>query len=341
MSAANNFRLGLFILGAIAALIIVLVVMGTGNLLRPTTAIETYIDGSVQGLDVGAPIKFRGVTIGDVTRLSFTAAEYQPDVEPTERRRYVMVEGRVRMDQFAPRGRASLFGPDPEPHLQLLIDNGLRVRMAAQGITGINYLEIDFLDPATHPPLPIDWQPRTIHVPSAPSIAVQFLENAEAALRRFSHLDIEAVIDGATLLLFTLDQKLTDLDIQGFNQVVGELAAELNAAVVQGQQLMASAEALLGSPETQSLPAEVRATLRALRAGLEQADITGLVQQIEEVVIRLDRGLGANEEKLSGTLSDLQAATAALRSLTEDARRNPAGTIFGAPPPRSTLERSP
>lgn len=341
MSAANNFRLGLFILGAIAALIIVLIVMGTGNLLRPTTAIETYIDGSVQGLDVGAPIKFRGVTIGDVTRLGFTAAEYQADVAPTERKRYVMVEGRVRLDRFAPRGRASLFGPDPEPHLQLLIDNGLRVRMAAQGITGINYLELDFLDPVTHPPLPINWEPRSIHIPSAPSIAVQFLENAEAALRRFSQLDIEAVIDGATVLLFTLEQKASDLDIQGFNRVAGELAAEINAAVIQGRQLMVAAEVLIESPETRSLPTEAQATLRALRAGLEQADIAGLVQQIEELVARLDRGLGANEQRLSGTLGDLQAATAALRSLTEDARRNPAGAIFGAPPPRSTLERSP
>jgi paraquat-inducible protein B len=342
MSAANNFRLGLFILGAIATLIIILIVMGTGNLLRPTTAIETYIDGSVQGLDVGAPIKFRGVTIGDVTRLGFTAVEYQADVSPTDRKRYVMVEGRVRLERFAPRGRSSsLFGSDPEPQLQVLIDNGLRVRMAAQGITGINYLELDFLDPVSHPPLPISWEPRSIHIPSAPSIAVQFLENAEAALRRFSQLDIEAVIDGATLLLFTLEQKASDLDIQGLQQIAGDLTTEIGNALVQGQQLMAAAEALVASPETRALPAETQATLQTLRSTLERADLAGLVQQIEAVVARLDRGLAANEEKLTGTLGDLQAATSALRSLTEDARRNPAGTIFGAPPPRSTLERSP
>ncbi|MCA1791939.1 MAG: MlaD family protein [Thioalkalivibrio sp.] len=338
MSAVHHFRLGLFILGAIAALVIGLTVIGTGNLLRTTVMIETYIDGSVQGLDVGAPIKFRGVTIGDVTRLGFTAVEYQYDVPPVERKRYVLVEGRVRPDRFASTTREGLFSEDL---MGPLVAGGLRVRMAAQGITGINFLELDFVDPESQPVLPIEWEPRNVYIPSAPSIAVQFLEYAENLLRRLDLLDIEGVVDSSISALYTLERTIAMLDTDGLSRQAAELSAQLQQTAVQSRQLLQVAERLLQDPDILALPGETRATLQSVRGTLAEVDIGELIAQIERVVVRLDRGLDINEQRLATTLGDLQAATATLRSLSEDARRNPAGTIFGAPPPRSTIERSP
>ncbi|AGA32907.1 Mammalian cell entry related domain protein [Thioalkalivibrio nitratireducens DSM 14787] len=338
MSAVQHFRLGLFILGAIGTLIVILVVMGTGNLLRPTIEMETYIDGSVQGLDVGAPIKFRGVTIGEVTRLGFTSVAYEQQVSPVERKRYVLVEGRLRPDRFASTTRETLFS---ENVLEPFIESGLRVRMAAQGITGINYLELDFLDPATHPLLPIAWEPHGVYIPSAPSIALQFLEYAENVLRRIDLLDIEGMVDGTISALHALERTVADLDTRALTRHAEDLAGHLRATVEQSRQVLVAAERLLQDPDVAALPGETRSTLRSLREAVERADIGSLAAQIEAVVARLDRGLDSNEQKLEATLSDLQAVTTGLRSLTEDARRNPAGTIFGGPPPRSAIERSP
>ena len=39
------------------------------------------------------------------------------------------------------------------------VEKGLRVKLAPQGITGTSYLEIDYVDPANNPPLPVDWVP--------------------------------------------------------------------------------------------------------------------------------------------------------------------------------------
>lgn len=336
MNAARHFRLGLFILGAIAVGVIVLSVMGTGNLLRPTMTMETYIDGSVQGLDVGAPIKFRGVTIGEVTSLGFTSTEYEADVSPVERKRYVMVIGRLRPDRFTSTAQESVITDDL---LAPLVDAGLRVRMAAQGITGINYLELDFVDPAVHTALPIAWEPRNAYIPSAPSIATRFLEHAENALRRIELLDIEGVVDSAANLLFTLERTVATLDTETLNRQATELTAQLTQTLAQSEQLLVAAERLLEDPDMAALPGEARVTLQSLRGTIEETDLGEVVRQVERLVGRLDRGLELNEERLEMTLADLQAATTTLRSLTEDARRNPAGVIFGAPPPRSTFER--
>ena len=82
---ANYFKLGLFVLGAIAAGLIVLVVVGSGRWFQPKLTIETYFNESVQGLDIGSKLKYRGVAIGDVTRIGFSYNKYQLDRPVTQR----------------------------------------------------------------------------------------------------------------------------------------------------------------------------------------------------------------------------------------------------------------
>ena len=50
---ANYFKLGLFVIGAIVALIAVLLIIGTGRFFERRITIETYFKESVQGLDIG------------------------------------------------------------------------------------------------------------------------------------------------------------------------------------------------------------------------------------------------------------------------------------------------
>ena len=67
MSAqANYYKIGLFVVIAIVLTIGFVVVLGAGSLFQKTIIVETYINGSVQGLTVGSPVKFRGVPIGKV-----------------------------------------------------------------------------------------------------------------------------------------------------------------------------------------------------------------------------------------------------------------------------------
>ena len=76
---ANYFKLGLFVIGAIAAGIIVLIIIGSGRWFQKRVTIETYFNESVQGLDIGSKLKYRGVAIGEVTRIGFTYNKYQLD----------------------------------------------------------------------------------------------------------------------------------------------------------------------------------------------------------------------------------------------------------------------
>ena len=63
----NHFKLGLFVIISFSAAVVTGIALGSEAMKKETTKYHTYFNESVQGLDVGAPVKFRGVTIGSVS----------------------------------------------------------------------------------------------------------------------------------------------------------------------------------------------------------------------------------------------------------------------------------
>ena len=68
----NYFRLGLFVVAAIAAAVASIVILLGPSLGKPYAEMETYFQFSISGLEVGAPVKFRGIQVGQVQELSLT-----------------------------------------------------------------------------------------------------------------------------------------------------------------------------------------------------------------------------------------------------------------------------
>src|SRR2546425_5434596 len=206
MSAqANNFKLGLFVIGATVALVLLLLIVGSGRWFQSKTVIETYFNESVQGLDIGSKVKYRGVSVGEVTRIGFTYNKYELDKTMSERKRYVLVEATILGRLIGSRAGGDITRPE---QVRMEIEKGLRIRLAPQGITGTNYLEIDYVDPKTNPELPISWQPDNLYIPSAPSTVTQFVASASDIMERLHRLDIEGVVANLNKLLVTTNSRI-------------------------------------------------------------------------------------------------------------------------------------
>jgi len=148
MEKLSYFKIGVFVISAIVIGVIGVVVLGAGTIFQKRSLIETYIDESVQGLDVGSPVKFRGVPVGRVEEISLTSAVY------STRRQYVLVRISISTNMF----QFPVNDPN-SPALKKELERGFRMRLAQQGLTGVAYLETDYLEPERNPPLEIDWQP--------------------------------------------------------------------------------------------------------------------------------------------------------------------------------------
>ncbi|HTI47916.1 MAG TPA: MlaD family protein [Casimicrobiaceae bacterium] len=348
---ANYFKLGLFVIGAIVAGVAVLLIIGTGRWFTPRTKMETYFNESVQGLDVGSKMKYRGVVIGEVTRISFTYTKYETEKPMGQRKRYVLVEA-----QLEPRlvgGKASTDIASPET-TAIEVERGLRVRLAPQGITGTNYLEVDYVDPAT-PVLPIDWVPEYIYIPSAPSTVTAFVNAATDIVDRLRRLDIESTIGNLNKLLATTNDRIGALDTTRLQQRTEQTLSKIDSTLdqIQAKKLSDEAQGLiaelrqtnaelkstLANPAFKQLPQDASNTLQAMRTLVSDPKLSQSVAHLERTLGRLDRMFGGREADLGTTLENLRQITDNLRDLTEDAKRYPSRVLFGAPP--RPLEHTP
>ena len=149
MERLSYFKVGLFVITAVVLGVIGVVVLGGGKFFQKTNIIETYIDESVQGLDVGSPVKFRGVLVGNVEQITLSGVEY-----PT-RRSYVVVRAGISRNVF----QFPLTDP-ADPAFMAEVQRGLRVRLAPQGLTGQAYLEADYLNPKLSQSIPMCPRPK-------------------------------------------------------------------------------------------------------------------------------------------------------------------------------------
>jgi ABC-type transporter Mla subunit MlaD len=299
----------------------------------------------VQGLDVGSRVKYRGVSVGEVTRIGFTYNKYEQDKPMGERKRYVLVEATILGRLIGSRAGAEITRAE-QVHME--IEKGLRIRLAPQGITGTNYLEIDYVDPKANPELPISWEPANIYIPSTQSTFGQLLSNVGDILDKLEKIDINATLQKLNTLLENTNSKVLAIDTGKISdstaRVLGKLDAKLDqihadqlnkestALLAELRQTNQKLGAILDDPAWKKLPGDAGATAAQMRKLVEDPNLTRAIAHLESTLTRLDRMAGGTESDLRRTLDNLRQITENLRDLTEEAKQNPSRLIRGAPP---------
>src|SRR4051794_26434588 len=79
-SKINPTTIGAFVVGAIVLLIAGVLLFGGGTFFQEKNAYVLFFESSVEGLNVGAPVVFRGVPVGQVTAISALADPQTYDI---------------------------------------------------------------------------------------------------------------------------------------------------------------------------------------------------------------------------------------------------------------------
>jgi phospholipid/cholesterol/gamma-HCH transport system substrate-binding protein len=141
LKLTNTKVVGTFVLGALALVVIAIVLFGGGALFRPTQRAVVYFQGSVSGLSVGAPVAFRGVQVGSVADIILemnakTGSATMPVYLEFDPRKVTWIGG----TRLTSKGWREA------------IENGLRAQLVTQSlITGQLIVQLDFFPgtPAT------------------------------------------------------------------------------------------------------------------------------------------------------------------------------------------------
>jgi phospholipid/cholesterol/gamma-HCH transport system substrate-binding protein/paraquat-inducible protein B len=240
------------------------------------------------------------------------------------------------------------------------IAKGLRVRLAAQGLTGTAYLEVDYLDPARHPPLTIDWEPRYPYVPSGQSRITQLAESVDRILRNIEEINLQRLTQGIEKSLSTITRVAESANLEKIGQQTTLLLAEIRETnrqlsdVVGGTDLKnaikdAAAAAVVArqileridEPLTQ-LVADLPKTSEGInrlvgRLDSVAADLPETGIQLRQTLQRVNRLLAGQQRDIEKTVQNLRAISENMKELTDNSRRYPSQILFGAPPPPSKV----
>jgi phospholipid/cholesterol/gamma-HCH transport system substrate-binding protein/paraquat-inducible protein B len=316
----RHYRLGLFVTVSILALAVLLFVLGGRKLFQPTYTFETYFDESVAGLEIGAPLRYRGVPLGQVSEILDSAAAYERDVPLDKRRNYIVVRAKVTLSAVE---AIQVRRDAPE-----LVKLGLRAQTQFAGITGQQYLALDYLDPAKHPPLEFGWVPKYYYVPSAPNRAGEILSKAQVFMSSLSEVDARALGENLNKLLVSLNAKVGELPMARLTADADEVLRSANATIVRAQPLVTDLK--------QSVDNLVVIT-RSVRGVADRGDLDRTMKHIDESLERLNGLLGDNQYDVRVMVRDLRKTAENLRELSATIKRYPAGALVGGPPEKVRL----
>lgn len=307
---ANHIKIGVFVLVAIGLFIAGLIAFGARGYFAQKTMFETAIVDEVAGLSVGSVVLFRGVPVGKVTKIAFAWSQY-----PESQSRHIIVEFEVEgiLIPLPP-------GFDIDDAVKQATENGLRAVVRSQGITGTSRLELERLVNAAAPP-EIDYTPRYVYIPSAPSQFTRMLDAIDKILESFRRFDIAAI-----------GQDFTNT-MSGMNQFLGKLNA------VDLQSVATNAEATLVEIRTAAITAEamvaqMRLTISGMRLTNVTHDAGGLITGLRDTNDRFQALLAKlNTLPMQDTVTDLKQAVMMLNEVLLELKSYPSGFFLGEPPP--------
>lgn len=338
---SRYFKIGLFVIGAITLGVIGIIVLGVGKLYREKIMAETYINESVQGLSVGSVVKMRGVEIGTVEEISFVPRIYDIDPDdPTffQFSRYVYIRIGLYKDWVAGAGGGAF--EDPRIALEQGVANGLTLKLTPLGLTGVAYLEAEFLDPEAVEALRIAWVPKTVYIPSRPGAIALLSQTLEKVAKEVQDLDIKGLEADVRGLLGAATKEVKDLHIASIRARANKLLDELVLTTARAHEM-------LESPEVNEIIVNLRDTTKNVNAILESDEVRHILANLEENTALLERTLrrvdnlvSSQQQDIEVIVQDIRLITDSLKELTGNAEKYPSQLIFGEPPPRSRMDNS-
>jgi paraquat-inducible protein B len=328
MKTSNPTALGVFLVFGLALGLAGVLTFSSGSFFHAQSKFILYFDGSLKGLNPGAPVKFRGVTIGKVDQVLI-----RHNQAPLDYAMPVIIALDKKLAQTKSDENLQIGN-----HARLTenIRGGLRGRLDAESlVTGVLYVSLDMVPNA---PPPVFHQIRTEYseMPTMPSQVQQLLANLE-------HFDLPGISAKLNALLSRLDSSLGNLDLAQINAGVTNLLGaanqllatpELTNSIVSFRRTLNSAETLLKRVDGHVDPLADNITNTLFEAQNTLANLRRVAQNVSDL-LGPDNSLGSD---LTQAAEQLGNAGRAVADLAEFLQRNPSALLTGRKRPQGDMK---
>jgi len=324
---ANKTVIGIFVVGAIALVVVAVLILGSGKFFKQTLKAVCYFEGSVGGLNIGAPVVFKGVKIGSVTDV----------ILRFDRKDLIfIIPVYIEIDP----SKMVATGPQPKKpgeNLKLLIDRGLRASLEMQSIvTGQMQVGLDFKPdkPAKFAEFKFDTE-----TPEIPTVPTPMQELA----KKIEKLPIDEIFEKLSSTLGKID------NLVGSPEIVQAIRS-VNLALADVRKLVQNVDSRI-EPLASSIEGTVNDYGKLAREATNKIDTLSLglgdtIKEIQKAVASIEKTLGEAQltlaearktlaedstlqYEITETLEELQKGARSIRLLADDLKRRPESVIWG------------
>jgi paraquat-inducible protein B len=245
---ANRTLIGAFVIGAVALLVIAVLIFGSGKILKKTFHAVVFFEGSIKGLNEGAPVIFKGVKVGSVTdiRLFYDPADDALRIP-------VIIE--LEPEKIE---RTDIAERQPGKNLKLLIERGMRAQLQMQSmVTGQLMIALDFF-----PDKPAKYVSFIKEYPEIPTVPTPF----EDLKKTIQDLPIKEIVKKLNLTLSATRKLIHHID-----KKIDPLISNITKTSEVSQNTLEIMQATLKQTEnTLTVFSETARSVRSLTEYLEQ-----------------------------------------------------------------------
>lgn len=321
---ASPTAIGLFLIIGLAIALAGVLIFSSRSLFHPVVKQIVYFDSSLKGLNQGAPVKFRGVTVGTVSEVLIRHNQASNDFA---------MPVILSIDKKAAQAKSDvMLQIGDEDHLKDYIKHGFRARLDAESlVTGVLYVELAVL-PDAPPPVFHQTTAEYQEIPTMPTEVEQLLSN-------LAHLDVGRLQQNLNNVLTRVDSKLAELNVVDINAGVTNLLGSANRLVtsddltnslVELRQTLASAQTLVRRIDGRVDPMADGVTNTLYDA---QKTLAGLRVAIRHVSDMLDPDAPLRPD-LTQALEEVSSAGRSVADLADFLKRNPQALLTGRKQPK-------
>lgn len=187
--------IGAFIISAIGILVVGIIFLGSGEFFKSSKDYVMFFDQSVNGLSIGAPLKFRGVEVGTVKSIGLSGSLQNEHPQIAVR---VAIHNENK-ESFGP-----AFDLSDAHQLQKLVNDGLKAQLMSQSIlSGDLYVSLDIF-PEIEPRFVLPKDAGLIEIPTVRSGLMEEFTAKSANLSQ----SLTDALENLQRLLANIDQKL-------------------------------------------------------------------------------------------------------------------------------------
>ena len=321
---ANPTVIGLFFAFGLVLSLVGLLIFSSRSLFHPQHKTIVYFDASLKGLNPGAPVKFRGVTVGSVVDVLIRHNQANTDFS---------MPVIITIDKKLAQTKSDeLLRIGDQANLNQVIRQGLRARLDSESlVTGVLYVALDIV-PDAQPPIFHQSKPEYQEIPTLPSDMQQLMTG-------LAHLNLQTLSEKLGGILTRIDSILGQLDVPAINAGLTNLLGSANQVVSTPD--LTNSFAALGKAldQTRGLLARVDNRVDPLADSINNTlhDAQKTLGDVRVALGNASALIGSDSaisSDLRHSLEELGNAARAVAEFAEFLQRNPNTLLIGKKQPK-------